>query len=227
MNTIYENIYIGVFIYSLGFLVAKNKQVSSLSSAINLYQQTPGDTTLGDFFCNIGGRSLLIEFKKEWKEVNTERRKPAKEKLLNKLGREARLQAISLKTHFLACPYEFSGSERDLYFFPYVYLLNEEKINVELMGNFIGRYLDQQVGSEGKEFAEYLEALRPVAQSAQGGAKEISGLIVNLNEQGRITCDAFDDVRTIQRNILELDRTISLERGFERVRSRDMDGPSR
>lgn len=227
MNTIYENIYIGVFIYSLGFLVAKNKQVSSLSSAINLYQQTPGDTTLGDFFCNIGGRNLLIEFKKEWKEISSEYNKPAKGKLLDELRREARLHTISLKTHFLASPYEFSGTERDLYLFPYVYLLNKELINIEPMGSFIENYLDQRVGSKGEEFAEYLGALRPVAQSAQGGAKELSGLIVNLNEQGRITCVAFDDVRTIQRNILELDRTISLERGIERERSRDRDGPSR
>ncbi|HZH29215.1 MAG TPA: hypothetical protein VEY11_00355 [Pyrinomonadaceae bacterium] len=227
MNTIYENIYIGVFIYSLGFSVAKNEKVNSLSSAINLYQQTPGDTTLGDFFCTIGGRNLLIEFKKDWAEVNTEHKKPSKAKLLAELGQEGHLHALSLKTHFLASPYEFTGNERQLYFFPYAYLLGAGTINIEPMGAFIEKYLDQQLGSDGIEFAAYLEALRPVGQSAQSGGKELSGLIVNLNEQGGITCVAFDDVGTLQREIDKLDRVISQERVIERERSRDRGGPSR
>jgi hypothetical protein len=227
MNTIYENIYIGVFIYSLGFLVAKNERVSSLNSAINLYQQTPGDTILGDFFCSIGGNNLLIEFKKEWDGVNAEYDKPIKAELLRRLSKDESLYSLSCKTHFLASPYEEVGRERHLYFCPYAHLLLEGRIPIEGMNAFLEKYLDRQIGSSGEEFAAYLNALLAVGQSAQSGGKELSGLIVNLDETGSLSCVTFDDIRVFQREIDRLDRAISPQLEIGRERSRDRGGPSR
>src|SRR5262245_40169680 len=110
MTTVYENIYIGQFIYSLGYYVGIQREKINSSQAINLYQQTRSDTVLSDFFCSISGRSLLIEFKKGEEEIKTELKKPLKTELkkplkktlLDMISDEPYLRTVSQKAHFIA-----------------------------------------------------------------------------------------------------------------------------
>ncbi|HEX9715139.1 MAG TPA: hypothetical protein VGA28_05560, partial [Desulfurivibrionaceae bacterium] len=60
-RTLYENQYIGAFIYALGLYAGITKGKEALN-ALSLMQQTPLDTQLGDLFAAWGGRNFLFEF---------------------------------------------------------------------------------------------------------------------------------------------------------------------
>ena len=61
---IYENIFIGNFIYILGVQIgmALSHDKIPLPACVNLLQQTPADKYLGDMLASFPGVSFLIEF---------------------------------------------------------------------------------------------------------------------------------------------------------------------
>ena len=63
-NAPYENIYIGNFIYSLGYLSAKFNE-SSEDAGVHLIQQTPNDKKWADLLTRWQGKFFILEFKRE------------------------------------------------------------------------------------------------------------------------------------------------------------------
>ena len=61
-NPLYENIYIGAFIYALG--VISGQRGESHTNAFSLIQQTPDDRSLADLFARWEGGNFIIEFKR-------------------------------------------------------------------------------------------------------------------------------------------------------------------
>src|SRR5690606_8313874 len=96
------NIYIGNFIFAMGFYAAQTKDKLS-NKAVQLVQQTPDECLLNDLFLNWEGKNYIFEFKRNLEKINTELDKPAKVLLneaLNSVHFEKEL-SLSNKGHFL------------------------------------------------------------------------------------------------------------------------------
>ncbi len=60
---LYENVVIGNFLYGLGFAIAKRTTTCEFPAIVNLLQQTPDDSVLGDLLFEAPGLLRIIEFK--------------------------------------------------------------------------------------------------------------------------------------------------------------------
>ena len=217
MTTPYENLHIGTFIYSLGYLAARHLGHVDVDAAVNLYQQPPGDTALGDFLYSLSGRSVLIEFKRDREEISAEIKKPIKAMLINSLREREDVRSVSEKMHFLAYPDAEEGSrEYRLLLTPYAFLATGRDNRVG-MDEFISSYFNQEIGGKREEFKLYLKALLMLSEKAGAGAKPIPGLVLNIDSEGRVHCLSFDDVRQFD---LEMDKRQSRSQQ-ERTREQD------
>jgi hypothetical protein len=114
---IYENVFIGAFIYSMGVFSGRN---SIKSGSINLFQQTPFDPYVGDVFGSFEGRNFIVEFKKENKLDEGEEQKFLKlEEVLKSHENENKLREISRYAHFFAAGQQ-SNNIADLEFISYL-----------------------------------------------------------------------------------------------------------
>ena len=86
MTIVYENVFIGAFVFTLGYKVARRYPNSDPLASVNLYQQTPADPVLADLLANLSGNNFLVEFKRDWPSVITERNKPHRTRLINLLA---------------------------------------------------------------------------------------------------------------------------------------------
>lgn len=102
MHKIYENVYIGTFIYLLGVISERKRIMSNavLKTSVALYQQTPFDSKIGDFFSAMDGKMIIIEFKKDFSSIG---RKEIERQLglMNKLASDRKLFNLSIQSHFL------------------------------------------------------------------------------------------------------------------------------
>jgi hypothetical protein len=70
----YENVYIGAFVFALGY-AAREKNMRPTDTYAQLLQQTPGDRPLGDLLTSWEGRSFVFEFKRREAGLQSERKK--------------------------------------------------------------------------------------------------------------------------------------------------------
>lgn len=95
---LYENVVIGNFLYGLGFAVAKRTVEGDFPSIINLLQQTPDDSTLGDLLIEAPGLLRIIEFKQR---SNTDPKEADRHQRLSKgLADNVELTRISREVHW-------------------------------------------------------------------------------------------------------------------------------
>lgn len=74
MKPTYENVYIGTFLFTLGYMFSAVSKGAKTAVGIELYQQTrKGEKTIGDLLTSVGGRNIIIEFKREFKEIAGEK----------------------------------------------------------------------------------------------------------------------------------------------------------
>lgn len=59
MKQPYENVYLGNFIFALGFQAARTKKGLS-DKSVQLVQQTPDESKLNDLFVNWSGKSFIF-----------------------------------------------------------------------------------------------------------------------------------------------------------------------
>lgn len=189
MNDPYENQYIGAFIYSLGYMTALKSPSKSLSSAVNLLQQTPADKTYGDLIfqnCSVG---FLVEFKRDFKSLSTEFKKSSKTEFQKKLSRDSDLAECSKRCHFLAWGTKYEKGDATLGFRSYCGQLlgqsDEKPIGLE---GFIDRVLASDVGLKADAFRKYLQAI---------ASSKCGGLIVSICEEGKVHMLNVDDLSTI------------------------------
>lgn len=100
--SIYENQFIGSFIYSMGVITGKREL--PVTDSINLLQQTPGDRIIGDLFTKWQGRNFIVEFKRNVNGLTTEIKKPMKQMLLENLNSMKYIEerVLSNKCHFIS-----------------------------------------------------------------------------------------------------------------------------
>lgn len=213
---LYENLYIGTFIYTLG-LISGQRGVVNLET-IRLLQQTPEDKFVGDLFTRWQGTNLIVEFKRSKRQLDEEAKKPTKRLLLEKLYRPENepLKKIADRCHFLAVPDENAG-ELSLMFNRYTDLpqmLNGANVPSATLARFVEQILNERemdddkrtIGVGFEDLHVYMETMRKAAFATTSGS---GGLIVNLDADGHPHIVHYDDLHI-------LERPLSVERRLER-----------
>lgn len=201
MTPLYENQYIGAFIYALGVVSGKEDQ---FPASLNLFQQTPLDKKIGDLFGNWNGRNFIIEFKRFEKDILSELKKPARGKLIKILkDQDSRdgFWSISNKGHFICYGKENLRKDAiDLVFRSYVSLaghVSEETNKISRLKGFISQIISNQIGMTQNELVQYLKILDRITPGASG----FSGLIVNIDKNGMPNLIRFDNPRILDQKI--------------------------
>ena len=115
---LYENVLIGQFIYGLGLRIGKQTQSDCFPAAVNLLQQCPEDTALGDVLLSFPGTLRLIEFQAEDRDKSKERTRQEKLQIILESDDE-RLQ-ISRRVHWYFEFSPLSPAEVGGFFTPYI-----------------------------------------------------------------------------------------------------------
>ena len=142
----YENVYIGNFIYSLGFLSAMFNEGAD-EAGVHLIQQTPEDKKWADLLTRWKGRYFILEFKREEIGCKQElRKKYCKKGLCKKECTEhqssyfkdirnpdnSKLKEIADSAHFIGFG-EQGEKGRTISFFPYSQLKFVDKLDRNLV----------------------------------------------------------------------------------------------
>lgn len=223
MRPTYENVYIGSFIFSLGYLFksstkeAKSPTKEDLSSvSIDLYQQVASaEKVIGDLLTSVGGKNIIIEFKRDHHGLKDEFEKKSKENLRQLLTNESdiKLQEISSRCHFLSFASRYEGGDSALAFGSYIgfLTLRDEK----LLGcrEFCNKYINtenNEIGVDHNDFKVYVNKLTEVTGGTCGG------LAISLNEDGVQSMVVFDDINELSESL-----TVAEERAEKNILSRE------
>jgi hypothetical protein len=245
-SPLYENQYIGTFIYALGIISGRNG-LDGIES-FNLLQQTPMDARFGDLVSTWQGSSFVIEFKRDQTKLRDELGKASRAWLFRRLeagrnhGHVDGARTLMDRCHFVAYAIPpFNAGIAQLVFSPYSRLLevhdtpdvvSDQGLSKKWsLREFVGKLLaergrpeeQRRFGASVDEIRTYLEALTRKAALAEssGGSASTGGLIVNIDKDGLPKLVRFND-------LLGLERKQSIERrGPERSRGRDQGGPER
>ena len=99
--TLYENTFIGSFLYGLGIEVGTSSQERPLVTGVDLLQQTPLDQSLADLLIKAPDYVSIIEFKRRENRSDKEaNKKNWLRRVINASGREEQIAAISRAMHF-------------------------------------------------------------------------------------------------------------------------------
>lgn len=204
MRQPYENVYIGNFIYTLGYL-AGQRGVNIATTSMQLLQQTPADCSIGDLLTKWGGKNFIFEFKRSEKRVQHELKKDHKNRLINTINRsnQTKFLDISKKCHFVVFPFEIA-EKTTLNFMRYVDIRNQAIQSHGQcfdMTTFCNHLLNQNVdiGSGYQEFSEYLDYIATFsdADSSEG----FTGVIVNVTNKGEINMFEIDNLKILSHTI--------------------------
>jgi len=191
----YENVYLGNFIFALGFQAAKTEKGLS-DKAVQLVQQTPDEQKLNDLFVNWSGKSFIFEFKRNQKRISSELNKEAK-KLLNialNAKENEREYYLSNKSHFLGF-----GLDNGLGFIPYSSIHKDIEKHYPL-NQFCSDIVsgDFDLGLNHKELEEYLLFIESSTKSETDGC---GGFVINVSDEGSINMVPFDNVSLLSQTL--------------------------
>lgn len=198
MSKIYENVYIGNFIYACGKFIGFKQG----NGAVNLYQQTPNDKYVGDLMMSNECKHIIIEFKKDELDIVTEWQKPHRKKLIENLSYECNekdnysLDNIASQAHFLGFPNEkfqltftsyyhyFSNRSKNEFieFNMFIESFYENEIkNFDML--FDVNFSKHRIGVNTKDFAEYLGFLNDKSNDGVSGG--IGGLMLTTSKKSK------------------------------------------
>lgn len=228
MRQPYENILLGNFILTLGYLAGK-RGVELNQTALQLLQQTPDDHTVGDLFANLKGRNFIFEFKRNEPQVKSEFEKTQRAKLLTALKHpEAEKTAeLSYRCHFMCFP--IRAATTTLSFMPYAAIRNSTSQDHQRSFD-LSRFCDDLLGPvpvlgvSYELFSKYLDVLAHFADDdpSDGGGGGGMGVIMNISDSGEITVVEIDNLRVLARTLDHEPepptpaKTRTMSRGFER-----------
>ncbi|MBJ7540080.1 hypothetical protein [Marinomonas transparens] len=195
MKQPYENVYIGNFIFALGFQAAQtNKGLSDKS--VQLVQQTPDEQKLNDLFVNWSGKSFIFEFKRDKEKIGTELEKEAKKNLNESLNSSVneKVLILSNKSHFLGF-----GLENTLGFVPYSTIHNEID-RYYMLDKFCSAIIGGQfdLGLNYDELKEYLSFIESATGSTTDGC---GGFILNVADDGSVNMIPFENVDVLSQSL--------------------------
>ncbi|MCO7247532.1 hypothetical protein [Halomonas sp. Mc5H-6] len=195
MKQPYENVYLGNFIFALGFQAAQTEKGLS-DKSVQLVQQTPDEQKLNDLFINWSGKSFIFEFKRNPDKVSTELEKEAKKLLNESLNSPANEEVLALsnKSHFLGF-----GLERGLGFIPYSTIHNDidsycplDEFCLALVGG------EHDFGLSYDELTKYLAFIASATKSTTDGC---GGFILNISDDGCLNMIPFDNVDVLSQSL--------------------------
>lgn len=195
MKQPYENVYLGNFIFALGFQAAKTR-TGLCDKAVHLVQQTPDDAKLNDLFLSWSGKNYIFEFKRNKDKIVTELNK-AEKKLLNEAlnkPENEHIYGLANKSHFLGF-----GLNDDIHFM-YYSAIHKEVDRVSTLSNFCALILsdDHDTGLSHDELTDYLKFIGDVTNSSSDGC---GGFIVNISNDGSINMVPFESVQVLAKAI--------------------------
>lgn len=195
MKQPYENVYLGNFIFALGFYAAETKRGLS-DKSIQLVQQTPDEEILNDLFINWSGRSFIFEFKRNKKKISTELEKDEKKSINNALNLTENENWLNLsnKAHFLGF-----GLPSGLGFILYS-SIHKDFDKYICLPDLCKAVLSQNTdfGLNHKELVEYLDFIKSVTGTTSEGC---GGFILNISEEGDLNMIPFDDVNVLSQSL--------------------------
>ncbi|MRV70683.1 hypothetical protein GJ700_02985 [Duganella sp. FT92W] len=191
---IYENIFIGNFLYSLGICVGKRNNSEHLPISVNLLQQTPLDRSIGDVLLR-GARTLrIIEFKRIENDDNKEFAKLEHLSRTLSVAEHQDLIPLSRQVHW------FIGSlskekALNVRIVPYLDFRNTHQPEINIH-SFINSMITE-AHSESDYSTLYDRYLNVVAL-AQGSIKGSSGgIVVSVDSNGNISYVVVEDLRDL------------------------------
>ncbi len=190
----YENVYIGNFLYTLGYLSCR-KKIDLSGVTIDLLQQTPADKTYGDLLSGINGKFLLVEFKRNESLVKSEFGKNQQRDLLEALNDNEHIHNLSLKSHFLG--FGVQGEESNIIFLAYASIVNKTKqdraVSIEF-NSFCNQFLDSIVGASLPDFMEYIAFVRDVYDDP---SDEPGGFVLIMDERCSVHLFRYESIALI------------------------------
>lgn len=194
---IYENIIIGNVLFALGFCKGRRAIADDTSPiCVNLLQQTPLDTKLGDVLLQSEATFRLIEFKRDAGEASKDVQK--RDGLLAAMKHVANPQrtqlfGTSLNTHWFISTASKHG-ELNARVVPYLHFDSNDGKVLEL-GQFaesLMKELDAPSIYGPKHFEEYVALLKEVSKGKRSAGS--GGLILKANDSGTLSYLVVDDI---------------------------------
>lgn len=201
MRPIYENVYISSFVFSLGYLFKSSAEKDLSSVSIDLYQQVASaEKVIGDLLTSVGGKNIIIEFKRDRQGLKGEFNKKSKEKLRELLISESeqKLQEISNRCHFISYASRYKNGDSTLVFGSYIGFLTNNNRMLLGCNKFCKKYINSKnknVGVDENDFKTYIDKLMEVTNGTCGG------LAISLNEDGIQSMVVFDDIKELSQSL--------------------------
>lgn len=204
MRQPYENVYIGNFIYTLGYL-AGQRGINIATTSMQLLQQTPADCAIGDLLAKWGGKNFIFEFKRSEKHVQRELKKDHKNLLISTIKRsnQSKFLDISQKCHFMAFPFEIS-EKTTLNFMCYIDIRNQaiqphdQCLDMTVFCNHVLNN-NADIGVDSHEFSEYVDYLATFSNT--DSSEGFTGVIVNVTNKGEINMFEIDNFKSLSHTI--------------------------
>lgn len=244
----YENVQIGNFLIAMGYSL-RDKSIP-LSGTINLFQQTPDDTEMGDVFGGFNGRYFILEFKRDGNHLSTELDKEARVKLVQKIGLgNDELFKVSFASHLMLYPSWTDSNQLNYFIQPYLKALKAPATNgrenpfkaIHTSRKFIDELydLDSNLGCDISKIEEYINLLKSCNEvlegsASNGGRRATSGLMIYADpEQGEIRSYKFESLHDLhleiqrtqavtQQQRIEIERKIRKKREIDKEKRKDM-----
>ncbi|QTE23324.1 hypothetical protein [Polaribacter cellanae] len=221
---IYENTYIGTFIYLFGYYAGINKIENPTS--FNLTQQTPTDKTVGDLLSRIGGKNFIFEFKRTKNNIKKELDKKQRVSLLNHLFNSKEDFLFSQKIHFIVYP---ENNDFMIDFYTKIRDINNlSPLNFKSFSSgvfkdslLIGKSTEK-IGGSIDELKKYITLLNRFAPLPKSSGGRHAGIMVNYNkDKNEINFYEYEDILVLKKQLtLELEvihqksRKIKKDRNF-------------
>ncbi|MFP3708529.1 hypothetical protein SB783_31405 [Paraburkholderia sp. SIMBA_009] len=182
---IYENVVIGNFLYALGFAIRARQSTQSMPSVVNLLQQTPSDTLLGDLLLQFPGVIRLLEFKVEDNRAKKERARHTE--LMSAVAALPTLEAVSRRVHWYVEASTWNEQGLAVRAVPYLDAYPRSKPRGQLE-SFIEALADEVVRGRSKlgESDEDMEYIRWVRRLQGEGEVGTGGLLLVANADGSL-----------------------------------------
>lgn len=198
---IYENIVIGNFLFGLGANMGRHSKMENLPFSVNLLQQTPFDKSIGDVLLQ-GARVLrIIEFKRAKNDDAKEASKLLHLRRTLSLPENRDLVGISRKVHWFIK--SRGGDNRlDIQIVPYLDFMLPQQAETDLQ-RFIEEIIEAAHSSldHAEHYARYLKVVAYSQGSISGSS---GGLIVCINEEGKVSYVVVDDLRDLRLTLSKL-----------------------
>lgn len=207
---IYENIFIGNFIYLLGLRIGMNIQFCDspreVPACVNLLQQTPLDKSFSDMLASFEGISFLIEFKKKSGDVKKEKKK--RNQLWQSIKDNDEMNRISRLAHWFVQVDVLKNGELNTGVVPYLDLDNSDLATTESFDEFLEKIVKKifkyskaddvvNVGVSGAAMSRYLKCVREIFNAGSGGTSKqhkLGGLIINVSPTGGLSYAVLADI---------------------------------